>query len=244
MVVVLAEVVLITNNIRYGSFLDASYYIADSGRSVATNTIEQYDQYTGKLRTELAPLYLILTYTAHNSVLSYVTGIHSLVIWRQVMGAIVIILANFIIYQTSFHLLKRKPPYALAAWGLWLLVQFFSYSTYTTSGFMFYRAFEGKTILAVVILPAAFLCMVRSISSGFSEKDFIAALLVDVGAIPFCMSSMMLLPVLFTIFFIPGMIAYRKPKAIGQWLVLNAICLLEIVCYLLISHGVWRVVIQ
>ena len=98
---IIIQAIIITNNIQYGSFIDASYYIADSGKSVATNTIEQYNQYTGMLRDELDPLYLLLTYTSHSSVLGYVTGIHPLVIWRQVMASIVIILANITIYLTA-----------------------------------------------------------------------------------------------------------------------------------------------
>lgn len=243
-VLILVQIVVITNNIQYGSFMDASYYIGDSARSVATNTIEQYDQYTGRIRTELAPLYLLLTYTAHNSVLSYVTGTHSLVIWRQVMGTIVIILANVAVYLTAWCLLKKNQVNALIAWGFWLVITIFTYSTYSPSGFLFYRAFEGKTILAVVILPTIFLCLIKSVYSRFERKDFIITLLIDIGAIPFCMSSMMLLPVLFTIIYIPGIIAYRKPKAIWQWIILNGICVVELVCYLLITRGIWRVVIS
>lgn len=243
-VIVLIQVVAITSNIQYGSFMDASYYIGDSARSVATNTIEQYDQYTGRLRTELAPLYLLLTYTAHNSVLSYVTGIHSLVIWRQVMGAIVIILANFAVYLAAWYLMKKNQVNALIAWGFWLLITFFTYSIYSPSGFLFYRAFEGKTILAVVILPFMLVQMIRSVQSRFDKKDFIISIVVDVGAIPFCMSSMMLLPVLFTIIYIPAMIAYKKGSAMWQWIVLNGICVLELAAYLLVSKGIWRVFIK
>ncbi|MBS6734215.1 MAG: hypothetical protein KH275_03280 [Clostridiales bacterium] len=242
-VLILVQIVVITNNIQYGSFMDASYYIGDSARSVATNTIEQYDQYTGRIRTELAPLYLLLTYTAHNSVLSYVTGIHSLVIWRQVMGTIVIILANFTVYLAAWYLLKKNRIGALIAWGFWLLITFFTYSIYSPSGFLFYRAFEGKTILAVVILPIMLVQMIRSVQSRFAKKDFAISLVMNIGAIPFCMSSMMLLPVLFTIIYIPGIIAYKNRSAIWQWLILNGICVVELLAYLLISKGIWRVLI-
>lgn len=240
---IFVQIFIITNNIAYGSFADASYYIGDTGRSVATNTIEQYNQYTGLKRTELDPQYMLLTYTAHSSVLSYVTGIHPLIIWRQVMGSIVIILSNLLVYKIAWTLLYRKESLTILAWIFWILVSCFTYSTYTPAGFLFYRAFEGKTILAVVIIPAFLLQMIKSIFSKFQTDDFLVTLIVTIGSLPFCMSSMMLIPVVVSLFYIPGMIAYKSKKACCQYISIICICVLELFGYMLISKGIWRIFI-
>lgn len=241
---ILIQIIFIINNIQYGSIADASYYIGDTARSVATNTIEQYDQYTGLKRSSLSAIYVLLTYTAHNSVISYSTGIHALVIWRELMGSLVIVLSNLVVYQIARSVLKKNERLSLIAWGFWFAVMFFTYSIYSPSGFLFYRAFEGKTILAVVIIPMMILQMIRSIYSRFENRHFWEAVIVDLGAIPFCMSSMMLLPVVLTIFYIPSMIAFRKKKALWQYLILTGICLAELICYLLFSKGIWRVIVS
>lgn len=240
---VIIQIVVITNNISYGSFADASYYIADSARSVATNTIEQYNQYTGVLRSELDPLYVLLTYTAHNSMLSYITGIHPLIIWRQVMGAVVIILSNMVIYRIGCVVFKEKRGKAVIVWAVWLLISFFTYSAYTPGGFLFYRAFEGKTILAVLIIPVMLLQMIRSICNKFDRESFIESLIIEIGSLPFCMSSMMVIPVLVTVFYVPGVVAYKSKKGFLQYVLLVGIYLIELLCYMMISKGIWRVVI-
>ncbi|NCB92665.1 MAG: hypothetical protein EOM40_08885 [Clostridia bacterium] len=240
---ILAQIIVITNNVRYGSFADASYYIADSGRSVVTDTIEQYAQYTGVKRGRLDPLYLLLTYTSHNSMLSYISGIHPLIIWRQVMGAVVIIISNLAVYKIGLTILKKE-KLAILAWAFWFLVQFFTYSAYAPAGFLFYRAFEGKTILAIVIIPVLLLQMVKSIFGKFENRDFIGSLLVTIGSIPFTMSSMMMVPVVITIFYLPGMIGYKSKRAIWQYALLMGICLIELVCYVLISKGIFNVPVR
>lgn len=241
--VVLFQVILITNNIAYGSFADASYYIADSGRSVLTNTIEQYNQYTGIIRSELDPLYVLLTYTAHNSLISYVTGIHPLIIWRQVLGSLVIILSNLVIFRIGCVVFKENKKKSLTTWVVWLIVLFFTYSKYTPGGFFFYRVFEGKTILAVLIIPVMLLQMVRSIQKRFDRESFFESLIVEIGSMPFCMSTVMVVPVLVTIFYIPGVIAYKSKKGLIQYVVLLGIYFIELLIYMMISKGFWRVMI-
>lgn len=238
---IIIQAIIITNNIQYGSFIDASYYIADSGKSVATNTIEQYNQYTGMLRDELDPLYLLLTYTSHSSVLGYVTGIHPLVIWRQVMASIVIILANITIYLTAYYVLQKNNRLAFYAWVCWVFVQTFTYSTYSSSGFMFYRAFEGKTVLAIIIIPFFIMQMIRSILNQFSWYEFCIATIGLIGSLPFCMSTMMIVPVVISMFYFPGLILYKKKKILLQYCILVGICMCELLCYMLISKGVFRV---
>lgn len=241
---ILFQVIIITNNISYGSFMDASYYIADSGRSVLTNTIEQYNQYTGVIRSELDPLYVLLTYTAHNSMLSFVTGIHPLIIWHQILSGIVIILSNLVIFRIGCIIFNGNRKKAFTTWIIWLAVLFFTYSIYTPSGFFFYRAYEGKTILAVLIIPVMLLQMVRSIQKRFDRESFLESLIVEIGSMPFCMSTMMVVPVVVTIFYIPGVIAYKSKKGLIQYVVLIGIYLIELLLYMMISKGLWRVVIR
>ena len=94
-VVLTALVYLITNNIQYGSSIDSAYYIGISGSSVYTDTIEQYDPYTGVKMETLDPLYLILTYSVHNSVISMITKIHPLIMYRFIMSTIVTLITGF-----------------------------------------------------------------------------------------------------------------------------------------------------
>lgn len=239
---ILLQVVIIVNNIQYGSYADASYYIGDSVRSVATNTIEQYEQYTGVKRSQLPSIYVLLTYTAHNSVLSYVTGFHPLVIWRELSGSLVIILGNLVVFQTAKTLLKKEWQ-ALGVWGVWFFTLFFTYSAYSPSGFFFYRAFEGKTILAVIVIPYFILQMIRSIKSEFKKSNFMITVLGCIGSLSFTMSSLILLPVLISLFYLPGILAFRKRSVIIQYVILMGICLAELLCYLLFSMDIWKVLI-
>ena len=50
---------------------DAGYYLGSETSSVYTNTIEQYDAYTGVIRQELNTFYLLNTYTMWSSPIDY-----------------------------------------------------------------------------------------------------------------------------------------------------------------------------
>ena len=113
-----------------------------------TNTLSQYNPYTGKLLDYLNPEYLLETYQNHGAVMCQLLHLHPMVENMTVMASVVIILYQCIMYEIGrflFHGNRAKSTLMLAF--LWLL-NFFSFNLFTAAEFLIIRPSEGKTILA------------------------------------------------------------------------------------------------
>lgn len=242
--VLVVLVYLITNNIQYGSSIDSAYYIGISGSSVYTDTIEQYDPYTGVKMETLDPLYLILTYSVHNSVISMITKIHPLIMYRFIMSTIVIIITGFNLYNIAAEFLGKNKNRLLATWFLMIAVYMCGYSMYSPTGFFAYRTFEGKTILAVVVIPTLLLLLIRTLKKKSSIWDWYAMVCTLIGGMAFSMSAMLLMPTLISMYYIPVILSKNRKQVIWKYAISMLICVLFIGIHLCISKGIIQIKIQ
>lgn len=232
---------LVTNNIHYGSTIDSAYYIGASGSSVLTDSIEQYDPYTGVKRDALDPLYILLTYSVHNSVISQITKIHPLIVYRLIMSSVTVIISSLALYNIAAEFLKKRKMMILSVWLIMLAVYMCGYSMYSPSGFLFYRAFEGKTILAVIVIPTLLLMLIRTIKYEFRKWDFVGIVGTLIGGMAFSMSAMLLMPALISMYYVPILLKKKELKILWQYAVFMAICVGFIGIYMCFSKGIWQV---
>ena len=240
-IALIALVYLITNNIQYGSSIDSAYYIGISGSSVYTDTIEQYDPYTGVKMETLDSLYLMLTYSVHNSVISMITKIHPLIVYRFIMSTVVIVITGVNLYNIAAEFLNKNKNRLLVTWLLMIAVYMCGYSMYSPTGFFAYRTFEGKTILAVIVIPTMLLILICTLKKRSSIWDWYAMVCTLIGGMAFSMSAMLLMPTLISMYYIPVILSKNRKRVVWKYAISMLICALFIGTHLCISKGIIQI---
>lgn len=105
---ILIQLILVNYNGETYALWDQSYYIGDVSASVYTNTISQYDPYTGALLKKLNAEYLLETYQNHSAVLCQLLRIPPLIETRTAESSLMVILANLIYYQLGLELFGKN----------------------------------------------------------------------------------------------------------------------------------------
>ncbi len=139
---------------------DDSYYMAEAVIAGTFDEMYTRDAYTGYLfgldvRHALSPVPLYLAW------LSKLSGIHSTIIAHSVIAPLGLILMYCVYIQLSDKLLEKYRAYRpllMIFLAIWL--GFGNVSIYTVETFAMTRIWQGKGLMAAVIIPALFLCFV------------------------------------------------------------------------------------
>ncbi len=212
---VLIQICLTNYNGETYALWDQSYYIGDVSSSVYTDTISQYSPYTGHLLDRLDAEYLLETYQNHSAVICTLTGLAPLIETRTVETTLMVIMANLIYYQLGLQLFpgSRKKSALLVFCLFWL--NLFSFNLYTSAEFLFFRAFEGKTVLACIIMPAVFLLFLKIARDCRNNHHWLELFLIVSASFGLNMSAIYMLPFELSICLIP--LGLRKQTAVVPW---------------------------
>ena len=131
---------------------DDAYYVVESLLSTETDTLYSIKPYTGlttgmDLRHALASVPIWIAYIARMS------GIHSTVVAHSIIGIVLIPLLYMIYYQCGIILFKRerkKVPIFLIFVSIMYI--FGNVSIYTNATFMLTRTWQGKSMLANMVI--------------------------------------------------------------------------------------------
>lgn len=227
LLLVLFQLILVNYNGETYALWDQSYYIGDISSSVYTNSISQYDPYTGSLLKKLDTEYLLETYQNHSAVICQLLGLPPLIETRTAEASLMVILANLISYQLGLQLFAntRKKAAFLVFFLSWL--NLFSFNLFTSAEFLFFRAFEGKTILACIIIPMVFLLFLKIARVPEKRSHWVELFLVVLSSFGLNMSCIYMLPFELSICLLP--LGYTK-KSISIW-IRYGICLLPCILY-------------
>ena len=232
--IIVVQLLIIESNWAPGSPWDASFYIGEITSSIETNTIEQYDAYKGSILYQLNPSYLIENYEMHSAVICQITGMHPLIEVKTVMTAVIILLFNGIVFKTVNVLFKDSYYKTAIAMLFIMVINLCNVSVYSGSSFYFNRTYEGKTILACIILSMVF-CLLVTFVMGEKQKEIWPSLFI-VNFAAFCLnaSAVFVLSTALFVFFVPALIYKRKlSNLIGFVLSLSPCILMVIVTYIL-----------
>ena len=219
MLIIGIQLIVIETNWYPGSGWDSSFYLGEITSSLLTNTIEQYDAYTGQIQEYLNNSYLLENYEMHSAVVCQLFGLHPLLEVKTVMTAIVVLISNFIYFKISEELLGNK-PYKIAVMMFFIaVINAFNVSIYSPSSFYFNRTYEGKTILGVIILPMVLYLFIKFIIDKKHNNVFIYLFIVNFAAFCLNMSSVYVLTVSTVILFVPAIIIKKRYKCIVSYLI-------------------------
>lgn len=241
--IVLIQFFIIELNQRVGSPLDASYYIGEVVSSVYTNTIAQYDAYTGMKLNVLNSSYLLENYQMHSAVSSQLFHIHPLLEMRTTMTGVVVILTNVVL--TCFaKMLFHKNIKKMTLFLLFIAIINVCYASwYSASLFYFNRTFEGKAILSSMIFPAIFYVIFRIMKSHDNNQktkvrvEWIELFVLVFGTFCINMSAMFLVPVLLSALLIPFAFMKRSWVIFRNYVISLIPCILVIGYYVMTSFG-------
>ena len=217
---------------------DQSYYLGDTATSLYTNTISQYNPYTGRILDFLNTEYLLETYQNHGSVMCQIFSLHPMVENMTVMASVVIILYQLVFYEIGMLLFHNNRCKSILLVFFLFLLNVFSFNLYTAAEFLMIRPSEGKTILAVLILPTLFYLFLCAAQKPGPHRYWLYTLLVILGSFGLNMSSIFMIPFEISALYLPLCLKRKSIRVFGQYLLFLAPCLFFSVLYI-ITKNYW-----
>ena len=136
---------------------DDAYYVVQSVITDETDTLYRILPYTG-LSTSLDMRHAMAVFPIWIAYLARMTGIHATIMCHTVLPVFLIPLTYLIYYEIGKVLFREKeeqlPAYMIA---LNVLQVFGNVSIYTNATFFLTRTWQGKSMLANVVIPAIFM---------------------------------------------------------------------------------------
>ncbi len=231
-----AQAVFYSFNDETYAIWDQSYYLGDTASSLYTNTISQYDPYTGRMLKYLNTEYLLETYQNHSSVMCQLLGVHPMIENLTIMSAIVITLYYFIIFEMGQSLFSKNREKSIIFTAFVSLLNYFSFNLFTAAEFLIIRSSEGKTILASIIIPALLYFFLETAKNPEDKTNWYCSFLTILGSFGLNMSSIFMIPFEISAFYIPLALRRKSMSAAVRYLVLMLPCLVAIGLYLLTKN--------
>lgn len=233
---ILTQAILYNLNDETYAAWDQSYYLGDTVTSLYTNTISQYDPYTGRILKHLNTEYLLETYQNHSSVMCQLFKVHPMVENLTVMATIVIILYNLIVFNIGSSLFHGSRKKGVIFTAFLALLNYFSFNLFTAAEFLMIRPSEGKTILAVIILPALLYFFLEIVKNPQEKTYWGCSFLTILGAFGLNMSSIYMIPFEISAFYLPLALRRKSPSVIVRYFILLLPCIAAALLYLLTKN--------
>lgn len=235
--IIIFQILFLESNSYSGSLMDASYYMGEIAMNVKTNTISQYDAYTGMQLLKINSRYFFENYETHSSVVCQLFNIHPIIEVRTVMMAVVIIMHNLIICKIGQNLFKNNYLKTAIMMLFVMIINMFYTSNFSASSFFYNRTYEGKSILANIILPMVILIVTEMVMKKTYKGFWVYLFLVVFSSFGICMSSVFVLPFALVSFFAPLLIIKKRFKEFLPLVICLSLCAVMAVFEKLLMSG-------
>lgn len=176
--------------IYYDGSADAAYYVGISSSSVYTDTLGAYNPYTGAALKYYKPRYVFSCYPLHNAFVSSVSGIAAIIQAKTIMAVVNAVIANMIYYQIGRLLFRKKSRrYADLMVVFLFVINLYCNTIYLPASFLFTRLYEGKSMLANIVLPMILYCSIRLYQEDGDRLPWLYLFFVNLAAITFSGTS-------------------------------------------------------
>jgi len=154
---------------------DDSYYLAEAlHMQVSRDVMHKVDPYTG-LSTGFNTRHFLASYTAFAAVLSNLAGIHVAIFAHTLFPPIVILMHYSVIVMVLSQFAKNCPKILPVGLILINLLTIFGNATiYTPETFLLTRTWQGKSLLANVLIPFEFLVILlidKKCAGGYAKTQ-------------------------------------------------------------------------
>ena len=234
-IAVLIQQLIVFNHIDNSA--DASYYIGKVSTDVYTNTMGHYDPYTGEALTKLDSRRIFACFQEYNAVISQFFNIHPLKQAKLIMPQILALLTSILYYHIGLLFFNDNKKKSDLFVFFVLILDIFSYTEYTNATFLLTRTYEGKSILANIIIPGLIYCFLLLWKNQQEKLTQILLLLIAFSSCIFTSSSMLIVPVGLTAGMLPWIVKERQWKKLLIYILCIIPNLFVCVTYLLSSKG-------
>ena len=137
--------------------LDDAFYVATAETAVATDTLMEFSPYTGEAYTKLPARYILSPFPLFVAVISQLIGVKPVTMAHTFLPICLIPLAYAVYYMIGCRMFLGKKKEQ----GIFMIlvncgVLFSGYSIYTQGVFLYTRIWQGKAVLAAILLPLVF----------------------------------------------------------------------------------------
>lgn len=156
---------------------DDAFFVATSTAAVETDTIFQYNPYTGKAYKSYPMRYVLSPFPIFTATLSKVSGIHPAAMAHTVLPGLLLMLCYGVYALLGKELFQDdRKKNALFLFFIGIISIFLYTSLRTQSSFMLLRIWQGKAFLASMLLPFVFYMEYKLITGKWKEAEWILVL--------------------------------------------------------------------
>lgn len=190
---------------------DDSWFVSTSTTAIYSNTINQFDPATGYLldqfdtRRGFAPFPIFIAF------ISKMTFLHPAIIAHTIFPLVLIPASYIVYYFISLEFYKTSEKADQFIFVISLVNLFSGYSAKNSSIYLIGRIWQGKALLASLILPLLFLVLLWHKQKP-ATKTLLLAFIVIVSSILSSTTSIYLGPLLISAFMLSCMISEKSLK--------------------------------
>jgi hypothetical protein len=189
--------------ISYQFTLDASFYVGNVTTSLQTDTLNIYDPFTGDWQDHFEMRYFFATFPMNDAVMCSLFRIHLLLWCKITMSATAMLLTFMVMYMMGRRIFGDDAGKICLFLVFSSVANFFMITIYTTSTFLTTRNYEGKCLLANVVLPGILFVYTELLDDVKDIRAWLTLLLIALGAPVLSSSSNMLVPAMIGVTMIP-----------------------------------------
>ena len=201
---------------NYQFTLDASYYVGNVTTAIQTDTVNMYDPFTGEWLDHYEMRYFFATFTMNDAVLCSLIHIHPLLWCKITMAGTAMILTAMVLYMVGNLVfegdMKKVSLFILFS----LIANFFMITIYTSSAFLTTRTYEGKCLLANVVLPGILYIYLRLLRDNKDNTAWRLLFLIALGAPVLSSTANMLVPAMIGVTILPLTLLRRDITVISK----------------------------
>ena len=166
---------------------DDAFYVANATTALATDSIFQFDPYTGLPFITYPLRYVMSPFPIFYALLSKLLLIHPTIIAHTVWPVFAIPLSYAILTVLGKKIFPDQQSSVVIFLLFLCVLNIFGYvSIYTNSTFLLFRIWQGKAVLANIVLPAILYFSLRAMPG---EKNFGEWVMLFVCALVACLVS-------------------------------------------------------
>lgn len=216
---------------------DDCFYVATATTDVYTDTIFEVDPYTGGPYSVLPSRYVLSPFPVFLAVVSQLSGgLHPAIMAHMLFPVFFLPLA----YMVQYRFAKKWFPGEKNAQGIYLFLaacicSFSGYSVYNAGNFQMVRIWQGKAVLASVLLPYLIYLCILFLLEEKSEISWIPLLLANVSCCLLSSMGIILSPLLISCFLLLSLFMRRDWKRAAAGLLCCLPSIMLGIVYLFIS---------
>ena len=176
---------------------DDSFYVATATTAIDTNTMYEYSPYTGALYDELPARYILSPWSMYGAFWAFVMGMRPAVVFHTAFPAVLIPMAYISMYLLGRAIWKDDAHSRIKSYGFIVALSFLhvfsAFSTWSMGMRLLIRVWQGKIVLASVILPVIFTLMLKDWESERVSRPMLFYVFVTMTAACFVSSMGILL---------------------------------------------------